>query len=71
MRIPSPPAVISHKADTPAAYGGFFMLCPDMRKKFSGIERCDSVVVDPHKGLFLPYGTGSLLVREGKRLLEV
>jgi aromatic-L-amino-acid decarboxylase len=29
-----------------------------------GIERADSLVLDPHKGLFLPYGTGCLLVRE-------
>ena len=29
-----------------------------------GIERADSVVLDPHKGLFLPYGIGSLLVRD-------
>ena len=27
------------------------------------MSRADSVVLDPHKGLFLPYGTGSLLVR--------
>jgi len=29
-----------------------------------GIERADSVTLDPHKGLFLPYGTGCLLVRD-------
>lgn len=33
-----------------------------------GIERSDSVVLDPHKSLFLPYGTGSLLVRDGEAL---
>jgi aromatic-L-amino-acid decarboxylase len=33
-----------------------------------GIERADSVVLDPHKGLFLPYGTGSLLVKDAATL---
>lgn len=47
-----------------AAYGGFFMLSESCRSKLAGIERADSVVLDPHKGLFLPYGTGSLLVRD-------
>lgn len=47
-----------------AAYGGFFMLTERGRRAMAGIERADSVVLDPHKGLFLPYGTGALLVRE-------
>ena len=34
-----------------------------------GIERADSITLDPHKGLFLPYGTGCLLARE-RRALE-
>ena len=33
-----------------------------------GIESCDSITLDPHKGLFLPYGTGCLLVRDGEAL---
>ena len=33
-----------------------------------GIARAHSVVLDPHKGLFLPYGTGALLVRDGAAL---
>jgi aromatic-L-amino-acid decarboxylase len=33
-----------------------------------GIERADSVTLDPHKGLFLPYGTGALVVRDGGTL---
>ncbi len=48
-----------------AAYGGFFMLTERGREVMSGIERSHSVTLDPHKGLFLPYGTGSLLVRDG------
>ncbi|HZI67544.1 MAG TPA: aminotransferase class I/II-fold pyridoxal phosphate-dependent enzyme [Thermoanaerobaculia bacterium] len=51
-----------------AAYGGFFLLTADGRRRLAGIERADSVVLDPHKGLFLPYGTGSLLVRDGDAL---
>jgi aromatic-L-amino-acid decarboxylase len=51
-----------------AAYGGFFLLTERGRKALKGIERSDSVVLDPHKGLFLPYGTGSLLVRDGDAL---
>ena len=51
-----------------AAYGGFFQLTERGRRRFVGIERADSLVLDPHKGLFLPYGTGALLVREGEKL---
>ena len=40
------------------AYGGFFQLTDRGRERFRGIERSDSVTLDPHKGLFLPYGTG-------------
>jgi len=47
-----------------AAYGGFFLLTAEGRRTLAGISRADSVVLDPHKGLFLPYGTGSLLVRD-------
>lgn len=46
------------------AYGGFFMLNPEGRRLLAGIERADSVALDPHKGLGLPYGTGSLVVRD-------
>lgn len=47
-----------------AAYGGFFRLTERGAAALEGIERADSVVVDPHKGLFLPYGNGALLVRD-------
>lgn len=53
-----------------AAYGGFFMLTERGRKVMRGIERADSATLDPHKTLFLPYGTGSLLVRDGERLKQ-
>jgi aromatic-L-amino-acid decarboxylase len=51
-----------------AAYGGFFMLTERGRESMRGIERADSVALDPHKGLFLPYGNGSLLVRDPETL---
>ncbi len=51
-----------------AAYGGFFLLTARGRSALHGINRADSVVLDPHKGLFLPYGTGSLVVRDAEAL---
>jgi aromatic-L-amino-acid decarboxylase len=50
------------------AYGGCFMLTERGRSVLRGIERADSIVLDPHKGMFLPYGTGCLLVRDGSTL---
>lgn len=47
-----------------AAYGGFFILAESVRPLFRGIELSDSLVVDPHKGLFLPYGIGAVLVKD-------
>ena len=52
------------------AYGGLFALCGEGRVKLRGIERADSVALDPHKTLFLPYGTGAVLVRDGQLLLD-
>lgn len=51
-----------------AAYGGFFVLCPEVAQSLAGMSRADSVVMDPHKTLFLPYGTGALLVKDGALL---
>ncbi len=51
-----------------AAYGGFFALTAEGRSTLAGIELSDSVILDPHKGLFLPYGTGCLIVRDGAAL---
>lgn len=51
-----------------AAYGGFFLLTDEGRRTLRGIDRADSIVLDPHKGLFLPYGTGALIVRDGQAL---
>jgi len=51
-----------------AAYGGFFVLSDRGRERLRGIERADSITLDPHKSLFLPFGTGALLVAERDHL---
>lgn len=53
-----------------AAYGGFFALLDEFQAAFRGIERSDSVTIDPHKGLFLPYGTGAVLIRDVEALRD-
>ena len=50
------------------AYGAFFYLCDRLRETLRGLPRADSLTLDPHKGMFLPYGTGALLVRDGAAL---
>ena len=52
------------------AYGGLFALCDEGKALLGGIEQADSVALDPHKTLFLPYGTGAALVRDGKLLQD-
>ena len=51
-----------------AAYGGFFILTEEGRAVLGDMQRADSIVMDPHKGLGLPYGTGAVLVKQ-RRLL--
>lgn len=46
------------------AYGAFFMLTERGRAAMQGISEADSIVLDPHKTLFLPFGTGALVVRD-------
>jgi len=52
------------------AYGACFQLCTAGRARLAGIERADSLSLDPHKGFFLPYGTGGVLVRDGADLRQ-
>eukprot|EP01080_Neovahlkampfia_damariscottae_P009127 gene9127-1216_t len=57
-----------------AAYGGFFKMTERGKKVLKYLEEADSVVVDPHKSLLLPYGLGCLLVKDSsclKRLYSV
>lgn len=53
-----------------AAYGGFFILTEHGKRALAGIERSRSTTMDPHKGLFLPFGSGALLVRDERLLAE-
>src|SRR5260221_7910521 len=53
-----------------AAYGGFFLLTAEGRRLLKGIERSHSVVLDPHKSLFMPWGAGVVIVRDGRALVE-
>lgn len=51
-----------------AAYGGYFRLAgnlgADARRAFAGLERVDSIVIDPHKHGLQPYGCGCVLFRD-------
>jgi aromatic-L-amino-acid decarboxylase len=50
------------------AYGATFHIVPEFRPLLAGLPEVDSVTLDPHKGLFLPFGTGALLVADGTAL---
>jgi aromatic-L-amino-acid decarboxylase len=52
------------------AYGGFFLLTDRGRARLTGIERADSIAIDPHKGLSIPFGNGALLVRDETHLID-
>lgn len=52
------------------AYGGFFKLVKELDSKFKGITEADSITLDPHKTLFLPYGTGAVLIKDKENLLK-
>ncbi len=53
-----------------AAYGGFFQLTDRGRGRLNGIEQADSITIDAHKSLFLPFGVGGLVVRDVGQLAE-
>jgi len=53
-----------------AAYGGFFLLCEEGRQVLRGLDKAHSIVLDPHKGMFLPYGSGAVLVRDVRWLAQ-
>ena len=46
------------------AYGGAALAAESARPHFAGIERCDSIVIDPHKWLFAPFDCCALLYRQ-------
>lgn len=45
------------------AYGAMGAALPELAERYRGIERADSVAVDPHKWLYVPYEAGATLVR--------
>jgi glutamate/tyrosine decarboxylase-like PLP-dependent enzyme len=47
-----------------AAYGGAMVLSDVLRPQLAGIERADSIAVDPHKWMYTPQSAGIALVRE-------
>ncbi|MEX0996289.1 MAG: aspartate aminotransferase family protein [Flavobacteriaceae bacterium] len=51
-----------------AAYGGAAILSKNGKQLLAGIEKADSITVDPHKWFFQPYEIGCLLVRNHKWL---
>jgi aromatic-L-amino-acid/L-tryptophan decarboxylase len=51
-----------------AAYAGFASLTPRGRTLLAGIERADTLTLDPHKWLFVPFECGCLLAREPRSL---
>ena len=46
------------------AYGGAALAAPSVRRRFDGVERADSFIVDPHKWLFAPFDSCALLYRD-------
>jgi aromatic-L-amino-acid decarboxylase len=51
-----------------AAYAGSAMVCPEFRWAWQGIERADSLVVNPHKWLFTPVDCSALWTRRPEDL---
>ena len=51
-----------------AAYAGSAMVCPELRAAFAGVDRADSVVVNPHKWLFVTQGCSALWTRRPEDL---
>lgn len=52
------------------AYGAPFVLCPPGKQLMAGLERSDSLIMDPHKSLFMPLGLGAVLVRDVYKLRD-
>lgn len=52
------------------AYGGVAALTEALRPQFAGIERADSIALDPHKWLYTPHSGGMVLVRDMQHLAE-
>ena len=53
-----------------AAYAGALAFSDKHKSKLRGIELADSITIDPHKWMFVPFACGGTLVRDGKRVLR-
>ena len=53
-----------------AAYGGAMALLPERRELFTGWERADSIVFNPHKWMFTPFDASLLLFRNAELFRE-
>ena len=51
-----------------AAWAGTAMICPEFRDLWQGIERADSIVLNPHKWLGVPFECSLHLVRDASEL---
>lgn len=51
-----------------AAYGGFFALVSECDDVLKGLHNSDSIIIDPHKGLFIPYGSGAVLIKDSQKM---
>jgi glutamate/tyrosine decarboxylase-like PLP-dependent enzyme len=53
-----------------AAYGGFAVLSSNLKPLFQGISRADSIALDPHKWLYIPYEAGCILVKDPSHMKQ-
>lgn len=52
------------------AYGGFASALPELKAQFAGLEKADSLAVDPHKWLYAPLEAGCALVKNPRHLTD-
>lgn len=53
-----------------ASYGGALSLSRKHRQLLKGIEQADTVTIDPHKWMFVPFACGAVLTRDGAKVLR-
>ena len=50
------------------ACGAVGAMLPELKNKYRGLEKADSITLDPHKWLYIPYECGCLLVKDPEKL---